>query len=388
MLSAGRANPHASTPGDSATTSPSATPSPSSALPSTSARADFRLVKEFDCDEASLHALQEKTFLSCGQELFVLEGDEVRSDPTYQRGLEHGDPYWQIVGMGGHWPDAAWLGTTLTPGRTIHSELFGWIGARWQKVGDTKLRQEPLVKVLPWTEQRAVALVECFNSICNHFMPLGNKPFAVPQFTRPAMPNDDCDSRIRIEAIAVLSPGDIMVAGGQACDVVLNGRKEEVRYTGIGIERLRAGLPQGEFSLLDGLPAVPRYIVWHVNALVAMGPSEVMLAASAAVSQTRNVGYFARWAGTKFVEQAMPIDGIVDKLWLEKTDVLWATDLQGQLWRGHTGKMVRVPWEKPGGQDTEITHVWASGPNDIWLLTRGRSVMKSALYHGHWDASM
>ncbi len=386
-----RTDAHASAPVDSsiAATRESAVPLPSTTAPIAGAppSADFQLVKEFACIEAYLYGLPDKTFVSCGQELFVLEQDELRSDPAYQRGIEREEPdfLWLIESMAGNWPDAAWLGTNRTTRSAAYGEFFHWNGERWKKIGDGKQRNEALWDVLPWTEQRAVALVQPPNGFGARLIPLDKRPFAVPRFTRPALPHEQCATRLQVAATAVLGPGDVMF-GGQTCDVERNRGVKDVAYPGIGVERLQAGMPLGEFSLLEGLPEVPLKSGWEVTALVAIGPSEVLLAANALVNQTRTLGYFARWQGTTFVEQALPFDGVVNKLWLEKPDVLWATDLEDQLWRGHAGRWVRVPWTRPGGEDTEITQVWVRAPNDLWLLTRRKSVQMSAIYHGRWAA--
>jgi hypothetical protein len=351
--------------------------------PSAPSTANFRLVREFEeCDYAYLYPLPGKTLLSCAQDLYVIEGGEVRSDPAYQRGIEQEEPrfLWGIMSVAGSWPGSAWLGTNRTTASAAYGEYFQWTGERWKKMGSAKQLGLPLWEVLPWTEQRAVALLEPPYVSGARLIPLGDKPFSVPRFTRPALPHDHCLTRIYIQATAILGPGDIMVAGW-ACDVVSNHGTKDTVYNGIGVERLRAGMAHGEFSLVDALPEAPLRSSWEVTALVATGPSQAYLAANCRLNRDNTTGYFARWQGTTFAPQAPPFEGVVNLLWFEQPDVIWATDLQHNLWRGQSGNWVRVPWDRPGGEDTEITQGWALGPNDIWLITRSMSQGKRAIYH-------
>jgi hypothetical protein len=181
-----------------------------------------------------------------------------------------------------------------------------------------------------------------------------------------------------VEETTELGPADMMVAGGQTCDVEPN---RGVVYTGLGVERLRAGSPQGEFLKLEGVPKIPLSTAWTLTALVALGASDVLVAANSVINQEQTVGYFGRWQGATFTAQPSPFEGPVNLLWFETPDVLWATDLQHSLWRRQAGNWARVPWVKPEGDDTEITQGWARGANDVWLVTHSTSRKSSAVYH-------
>jgi hypothetical protein len=360
-------------------TQPSATPPPE-------ALAEFKLVKEFACDAARLHALRGKTFASCGQELWVVDGDEIRYVPSYQRGIEREQPsfLWGIDSIAGDWPEAAWLGTNRTTNNSARGRLHRWNGQRWVKVGDAEW-WEPLYDLLPWTNQTVLALVQPANTYGARFIPLGKKPFTAPTFTRPALPYRDCFTRIHAEAQAVLGPGDIMVAGARVCEVVMaKGQKDGV-YAGIGVERFHAESPQGELMLLPGVPEEPIRSSWEVTALAAVTPRKVLLAAHAALDGKRNLAYFARWNGTEFVSEPPPIEGGVGKMWVESPKVLWATDLQGQLWRARAAAWRKVPWALHiDSPVTEITQVWARGPDDVWVVVWNQGASTSAVYHGKW----
>jgi hypothetical protein len=307
-----------------------------------------------------------------------VEADQILEDATLQKGLEREKARYTIAGVVGNWPDAVWLGTNPEGTSGPAGEFFRLAGERWKKVG--RPHSELMTFMLPWTEQRAVAILEPPYVHGDRLVPVGNEPFTVPRFTRPLVANDRCITRMAVEATAVLGPGDVMVAGGQTCDFA-EGRGVVV-YTGIGAERLQADQPQGKFKQLEGVPKVPLSSVWTVTALLALGPSEVLLAANSVINQERTLGYFARWQGDTFSQQALPFDGVVNLLWLEKPDVLWATDVRHNVWRRQADKWVSVPWAKPAGDDTEITQGWARGPNDIWLVTRNQSQKTSAIYHG------
>ncbi len=163
------------------------------------------------------------------------------------------------------------------------------------------------------------------------------------------------------------------------------GHKEGI-HSGIGVERFRADSPSGELRLLTGFPPeAPPDAAWEVTALVARTPDEVFLAAQSAIGQGRRIGYWARWNGTNFVSEPPPIDGGVHRLWVETPEVLWATDLQEGLWRARGGKWRRVPWSPPDAADTEISQVWARGPDDVWIITYQPLKNRSGLYHGRWE---
>src|SRR5689334_22378155 len=118
----------------------------------------FELVKSLGCSEAHLHVLSPMAFLSCGQDLLVVDGNEVRAAPSYQRGIEPEQPsfLWEIASMVGTWPDAAWLGRNRSTESAAQGQLQRWTGERWTRVADAR-RDEPLSALLPWTKQRAVA---------------------------------------------------------------------------------------------------------------------------------------------------------------------------------------------------------------------------------------
>jgi hypothetical protein len=83
-----------------------------------------------------------RAFLSCHQQLLTIEGDEVLSDPAYQRGIEPEEPIfrWQITSLAGDWPNAAWLGRNRTTEFAAQGEIFRWTGRRWDKVAEPERR--------------------------------------------------------------------------------------------------------------------------------------------------------------------------------------------------------------------------------------------------------
>ena len=362
--------------------------SPSVSLPTQTeaATTDLRMLRELDCDEAYLHVLPGKTFLSCGQELLVVERNEVRSDPSYQLGIEREQPswLWWITDMAGMWPDAVWLGTNRSTTAAAEGWLYHWSDQRWVEATDAG-RNVQLSALLPWTDRSVLALVEPANAFGARFMPLGKGLSKAPSFTAPKVPHEYCRSRLRAEAEAVVAPGEIMVAGGQVCDVVIVHGQKDLVHSGIGVERFTADSPHGQLVLLDDLPEIRSNATWEVTALVTVTPSEVLLAAHSVIDAARTVGYLARWDGINFRTEPMPLPGGINKLWVEGPEVLWATDLQGRLWHGHTEGWQLAPWQPPDPADTEITRVWERGPKDVWILTRKLSRSKSAVFHGRWD---
>jgi hypothetical protein len=344
------------------------------------------LVKELDCDEAYLYPLPEKTFLSCGQQLMTLEGGELVVDASYQRGLEPEQPafLWQIAGMAGSWPGTAWLATNRTTQNAARGFIYRWSGQRWEQVAAAKA-DEPLSALVPWSDQRALALVEPALGFGARFIPLG-KAFQPPLFTAPKLAHAHCRSRIRTEAAVAPAPGEVMVAGGQVCDVVRTSGQNDTVHSGIGVERFTVGEARGTLMLLDDLPELPPHAVWEVTALVASSRAEVLLAARAIVDATRTVSYFARWDGVRFRSVPLPFAGGIRRLWRESDDALWATDLEGQIWRGHAASWQRVAWQPPEPRDTEITRVFAASPTDVWVLTRHLSRSKSEAFHARLRA--
>jgi hypothetical protein len=361
-------------------------PSTSSPAPEPAAAPPFQLVRNLGCREASLHVLPPMAFVSCGQELLVVEGDEIRAAPTYQRGIEPEEPsfLWQITGMVGTWPDAAWLGRNRSTESAAQGQLQRWTGQRWSRVADAR-RDEPLDALLPWTKQRAVALVQPPHVFGARFIPLGAPAFNVPRFTAPKLPHAHCRSRLRAEVQVALAPGELLVAGGQVCDVVRAQGGTDTVHSGLGVERFTADAAQGELLPLDGLPELPPHAVWVATALVAVPPSSALLAAHAVVDATHRLTFFARWDGTRFRALPPPMPGGIDRVWVETPEVLWATDLDGHLWRGRSDRWQRVAWQPPAAKETEITHVWARGPSDVWILTHSLSRNESAVFHGRAD---
>ncbi len=346
-------------------------------------RALFHRVRELDCYEAILHVLGGRAFLSCHQQLLTIEGDEVLSDPAYQRGIEPEEPIfrWQITSLAGDWPNAAWLGRNRTTEFAAQGEIFRWTGRRWDKVADAR-RDEPLAGLLPWTERHVLALLQPADLFGARFLSLGEAGRAVPSFTPPRVPHERCRSRLRAEVQTAVAPGEVMVAGGQVCDVVgVRGRPEPV-YSGVGVERFTAGDPRGQLLLIETPPEAPPDATWEVTALVAAGPKDVLLSARAVLGASRVVGLLARWDGERFRPQPAPFDGGIHRLWVESPAVLWATDRQGDLWRGRAGRWRRVAWRPPEPADSEITRVWVRSPNDVWLVTRRMADNKSVVYHG------
>ena len=347
-------------------------PGPVSA-PESPVRATFHRVRELGCDEAMLHLLPGKAFLSCHQQLMTIEGDEVRSDPTYQRGIEPEEPIfrWQITSLAGDWPDAAWLGRNRTTEFAAQGELFRWSGRRWEKVADAG-RDEPLAGLLPWTERHVLALVQPPDLFGARFLLLGEAARRAPSFTPPKASHERCRSRLRAEVQTAVAPGEVMVAGGQVCDVVgVRGQQEPV-YSGVGVERFTADEPRGRLLLLETPAEAPPDATWEVTALVAVGPKDVLLAARAVLGASRVVGLLARWDGERFRPEQAPFEGGIHRLWVESPAVLWATDRQGNLWRGRGERWRRVAWQPPEPAGTEITRVWVRGDPD------GAEGMKSA----------
>ena len=353
------------------------------AEPTSPRAASLALVRELDCGEAHLHLLPPKAFLSCGQELMLIEGDELRTDPSYQRGIEPEQPsfLWEIVAMAGQWPDAIWLARNRSTESAAQGRIHRWTGQRWERVADA-MRDEPVSTVLPWTNQRAVALLQPPLGFGARLMPLGKPSFRAPRFTAPRLAHAHCRSRLRAEVQAALASGDLLFAGGQVCDVVSNHGDNDTTYAGLGVEHFTPDRAQSELLLLDELPAVPPHAVWQATALAAIGPDSALLAAQSVIDQTHTVGYLARWDGKSFHALPQPFPGLVQRIWAESPDVLWATDTQGRLWQGRGASFRRIAWEPPNPTDTEITELWARGPNDVWVLTHSKSHSKSAVFHG------
>ncbi len=362
---------------------PAAPPSASASPAVPAATPAFTLVRELDCDEAYLNLLPPKAFVSCGQQLLLVEGDEVREDASYLSGIEPEEPsfLWQINGVAGQWPDAAWLGRNRSTETAAQGRVYRWSGKRWEPVADAR-RDEPLSELLPWTSQRAVALVQPPHTFGARFIALGSPAFKVPSFTPPTLPHEHCRSRLRAEVQTAVAPGELLVAGGQVCDVVRVGGKRDTVHAGLGVERFTPERAQGELQLMDGLPDLPPHAVWQATALVAVTPRNALLAARAVIDRAHTVGYLARWDGTRFRAEPPPFPGGIDRLWAQSPDVLWATDLDGHLWRGRGTSWQRIGWQPPSPTDTEITHVWARAPDDVWVLTRTLSRSKSAVFHG------
>jgi hypothetical protein len=344
------------------------------------------LTKELDCDEAYLHPLPEKTFLSCGQILMTLEAGELVVDTSYQRGIEPEQPafLWQIASIAGSWPGAAWVGTNRSTVSAARGFIHRWNGQRWERAKAAN-PDEPLSAILPWSNGRALALVEPAVGFGARFIPLGKAAFQAPRFTAPKLSHAHCRSRIRSEVTVAPAPGEVMVAGGQVCDVVRSSGQNDTVHVGIGVERFTAGEPRGTLILLDDLPELPPGPVWEVTALVAVTPVEVLLAAHSSVDAMHTVSYFARWDGKSFRSAALPFVPGIRRLWRESAEALWATDLEGQLWRGHGTSWQRIAWQPEGPADTEITRVWARGPTDVWVLTRRLSQNKSRVFHGRLE---
>ncbi len=364
----------------------SAQPLASARPPEPATTPAFELVKTLNCDEAYLHLLSPMAFVSCGQDLFVVDGNEIHAAPTYQRGIEPQQPsfLWQIASMVGTWPDAAWLGRNRSTESAAQGQLQRWTGARWSRVADAR-RDEPLSALLPWTKQRAVALVQPPNVFGARFIALGAPGFAVPRFTSPKLSHAHCRSRLRAEVQVALAPGNLLVAGGQVCDVVPAKGGTDTVHAGLGVEHFRADAPQGELLLLDGLPELPPHAVWEATSLVAAAPDDALLAARSDIDATHRAHYLARFDGTRFRALPPPIPGGIERLWAEAPDVLWATDREGHLWRGRSDIWQRIAWQPPVPADAELTHVWARGPNDIWILTRSLRRSVSAVFHGRVD---
>ncbi len=365
----------------SATEPPSQSKAPSS-VQEPNPVAHLKLVSELDCDEALLHVLPEKTFLSCGQRLMVIDGDTIREDPSYERGIEPEQPVFasQIASISGRWPAAVWLGSNRSTVDAAEGRFFHFDGQRWEKAGKAG-HDEPLSELLPWTNERVMALVQPALGFGARFIPLGKPAFNTPTFTPPALPHPHCRSRLRAEVQTALAPGELLVAGGQVCDVVERHGERDTVHAGIGVERFSASAPKGELMLLDGPPDAPPDAVWEVTALVSLGPTTALLAAHARIG-ARSVGYLARWDGTSLKPEPLPFPEGIDRLWLDGSDGFWATDLEGRLWRRHDQIWQQVAWQPPDPTDQAITRVWARDASEIWILIERPSQHKSALFHG------
>jgi hypothetical protein len=187
--------------------------------------------------------------------------------------------------------------------------------------------------------------------------------------------------RMYADAYAVLGPGDIMLAGGAVCDTLTTNGELDAVYDRIGIERFQANRAQGELMLLPGLPVTPPNTEWKVTAIVAVTPNKVLVAAQTVLRDGRKIPLFARWDGKSFSLEASPIEGGVENLWVESPEVLWATDLQGQLWLGRSGRWERVRWLPP--KDHDIAQIWARGADDVWIVTHHHwSEPHSSVFHG------
>lgn len=343
--------------------------------------AAFDRVAELPCGEASLHALDGITLLSCGKTLWEIGAGALRRTPEREAGLHPADPdlIWAITTVAGAWPDAAWLSTTRSTTYSGQSHFFRWTGTRWKPAGDAA-PDEGTVGIVPWSDGGALGLVQPGLRRTTRFVPIGVPAAKVPRFTAPARPNDACRARVWAEAFAVLAPGDGMVLGGQICDTAGAAPSEAV-YAGLGAERFRVGETQGSLAVVPTPAGLPEDVTWEVTSAVVLSPTELWLAANAHVEPRGRVPLLARWDGARFTLERPPTEAGLEQLWAERPALLWATDLEGGLWRGRGERWQRVEGP-PRGRDDRVTAVWAPAADDVWIVTSLGRENRSVVFHG------
>jgi hypothetical protein len=347
-------------------------PAPTSAAPS--AVSPFYVVGELPT-EVTLYPAGDRAFLAsqAGIEL-AITGDEVVQDPLLQRGLPDLTEMFTVDGVAGRWPDSLWLSTTHPSGRTGFSSLWQWDGKKWLKKQST-VESHIVVAMQPWVGGRMLAVEQASMMFDASFLVLsGDRKITVPQFSK-AKTTDDfsfCTTQLRVEAFAALPSGHLFAAG-QRCDP----RTEALDPA---VERWAPGQKQ---SVLDVLPATresgdPGQAGWSVTALAAVSASEVYLAAEKDVwseqqKQHQLTEYFARFDGSTWQSQPVPIPGGVHGLWAQLDGVLWALGPEQQLWsRSASGAWAPVPLPS---QITESAKVqvrgfWSHAPGDTWAIVR------------------
>ncbi len=355
---------------------PSAAPSGGAALAATFAR-----VAELPCGEARLHPLDGVTLLSCGKTLWEASAGGLRRTPEREAGLHPDEPdgIWGITAVAGAWPDAAWLSTTRSTTYSGQSHFFRWRGARWEPTSDANV-DECTVGIVPWSDGGALGLVQPGLRHATRFVPIGVPAAKVPRFTAPAQPNDACRSRLSAEAFAVLAPGDAMVLGGQICDPAGAAPLPAV-YAGLGAERLRVGEAQGSLAVVPTPAGVPGDATWKVTGAAVLSPTELWIAANSYVEPRGHVPLLARWDGARFTLERPPNGAVLEQLWAERPALLWATDLEGGLWRGRGGRWQRVEGP-PLGRDDRITTVLARAADDVWIVVTLWHENRSVVFHG------
>jgi hypothetical protein len=342
--------------------------------------AEFTLVRELACFEAKLMPLSAKAFVSCGPELLVIDGDQLRSDEALSKGLPALDVgwTWSIEDLAGNWPSAAWLGANRATAGAAQAEYYRWSGRRWSLM-KKEVTEGTVAAVLPWTDSELLAVVHPPYESRAHFVALGTPAFTPPRFTPPG--EHGCTTPV--EAWAVLGAGDVMVAGGQPCEATIRDGALQVARNGIAAERFQAGTSQGRAMMLPEPADNPADALWQVTSLVAVSSSEVWLTARL----RKTLAYLARWDGTQFRLEPQPFGWSIAQLWSESPDVFWATDLKGNVWRGRPKSWRRVDWLPPKWTKAHVAQVWVRGPGDLWLVTHSEQLGKSALYHGSLTAS-
>lgn len=360
-------------------TAPEAPPTPEPAR----ATLKRRLIAERAC-EAEVFAVEGRTFVTCGQELLVLEAGQLRSEPTLTRGLElNVNPLGgrRLVSVAGRWPDALWAATgEVSGGGNSHQlNFFRFRKDRWAKVhASVELGGAEGRAIFPWTADGLAAIAaRAFES--TRFIAFSAKPVALPRLTKAMQSQAEREQYLCVNAMiypetwARLGHGDVMIFSGQLCGVA--GKGEHERW--LGVERLRVGRATGELTLLPVPDDAPASMHWTVIASAALSPAQVLVVVSGIPTEhspstpARGFVQFVRWDGASWRAERSPL-GEITGLWA-LDDRFAATDEQGALWLEQEAQWSAVDWVT----DEPSSDVWSSGrisqllaADGAWWLVR------------------
>ena len=362
------------------TSAPSAAPAPtivaSAAASAPPAPASpLQAITELPSD-ASLFALGARGFVSDGRHLLSIEGDDLVFDPAMMSGIEarSADNFWRIDQMGGTWPDGAFLTVMLPEERTGFSQHHRWLGTKWKQEGRSQ-NSESTVGFAPWSEGRTLAMFRSGSMVRTRFeVVAGRKGGPLPTPTAPAgSPVGVCLTRLNAEAFTALPSGEVFMAGS-LCDM-------EGDASASAVERWAPGKSKG---LLETLPGAAATASLDVDGLVARSPSEVFLIGHLMTGK-ENRPYFARFDGTRWIDEPPPMTGFPAGLWLGPDGVLWTASGE-TLWSRAPGSARWAPMALP--QDTKdgtwalhAQSVWPRGPGDVWVLAAGPKSGRLFLMH-------
>jgi hypothetical protein len=358
----------------SAATAPSGTPS-AAASAASKPTSPLQTITELPSD-ASLFALGARGFVSDGRHLLSIEGDDLVFDPAMMAGIEarSADTFWRIDRMGGTWPDGAFLTVMLPEERTGFSQHHRWLGTKWKQEGRSQ-NSESTVGFAPWSEGRTLAMFRSGSMVRARFeVVAGKKGGPMPTPTAPSStPTSICATRLNADAFTALPSGEVFMAG-TLCDT-------EGDASVSAAERWAPGKSKG---VLETLPGAAATATLEVDGLVARSPSEVFLIGHLLVGK-ENRPYFARFDGTRWIDEPPPMTGFPAGLWLGPNGVLWTASGE-TIWSRAPGSTRWAPMALP--QDTKdgmwalhAQSVWPRGPGDLWVLATGPKSGRLFLMH-------